>query len=638
MATISSLHPVPSRLQEPAPISIKLNAEIINQLKQCKSSGIKAKLIVKDGQYSIKIDKSEYPCSALPETSRIDVYDGGADYDLDYKFKGRISTRLNVLTDPKMIKEYFKRPPTSTSSHFNTPIPTPTSTPTPKLGPGSSVLTAPNTVKQLNTTSPTLYASNEDGLSKFLYFAALGPVSIKTLCQSLKLSEKEVSSFLSQYSQVYNPNDSFIIDDIFSRNEGENGSQTSYILKDKSYKELKPWDWAYYTDDERSLIIHNIHNALTRLGFSETHPLRRKLTERRSSSVEADDDSNSPIKKSSSLGGGMLKQRKVSPVKRSQTSSPRPPVTQAESTNNNNNSNNNENNNDNSIEHTNSNGNNSTSFSKNSNVSPLKEKAFKRKLSLSSASSSDDEKPLGSVIASDKNSSVGYKRRRTVGRGRTSSNSSSGSGGSSTSMNSIGNGGDNYTSPSSINEESENEPSPPAIPQLSSTPARLQTANSSTQLFSFQEPSKEQKKLQFYNNLALKFKVRYKEYEELYKTLQLTSSSSSTLSASTPTINGNSDKKRNITKLFELHNQLAEWKRKLWDFDNESKTKSKIMTLQKHKKNLSDGTGKSQSLSPSIPQSQIVSSHTSVPVQMKKRAEPPKLPMKPTAFNRSLDY
>ena len=97
--------------------------------------------------------------------------------------------------------------------------------------------------------------------------------------------------------------------------------------------------------------------------------------------------------------------------------------------------------------------------------------------------------------------------------------------------------------------------------------------------------SHQQKRFQYYSMLADKFKAKYKEYETLYNSLKSNPKSST------------NDKKQ-LVQLFELHNSLSEWKRKLWDFDNENKLKLNIMNLSKHKKIPSN----SASATPIIPQ------------------------------------
>lgn len=64
------------------------------------SSGNKVKLVVKNGQVSIKLNEQiQYPCLKFPENLTIDVYSNN-NYD------GRIINKLTVVTDSKKIKQY----------------------------------------------------------------------------------------------------------------------------------------------------------------------------------------------------------------------------------------------------------------------------------------------------------------------------------------------------------------------------------------------------------------------------------------------------------------------------------------------------------------------------------------------------
>lgn len=492
------------------------------------------------------------------ETSRIDIYQKP-----QQTYYGRISTRLNVITDPRSIKDYMRVARTSS------PIPTISNQPLlPSKGQQST--SKPKAATEVITTP---YAANvPNKITRLLYLLALGPMTKTNISLRTQLSETDLEPLLSTHAQPYNPNDSFIIDDIFPNGGIINDDDESvpYILKDKSYKDLRPWEWQFYSDEERNLIIHNIHNALTRLGFLETHPLRRKICDKPGPTNSTTNAIDTSLKKST-LGGGILTGlSKKSPIRKA---SPKPigGVTQTNISN------------DTNVINLTSNNIN------NIGGSPLKNN--KRKLSSSSSSSDDEKLP-------------NKKRPTRKGLSKNSINESGTNlrtGIHNTNQITTGHVSDSSTSPSSINEELE----PERINLNQYTSGRLASPHIAL------AESKDLKKLQFYNNLALKFKLKYKEYEELYKQLQNNSNKS----------NG---EKKNVTRLFELHNQLSEWKRKLWDFENQSKLKLDIMTLQKHRKPV----GKSQSESPSM-----------TPVARKRTAPPePRLPMKPALFQRSLDY
>lgn len=350
------------------------------------------------------------------------------------------------------------------------------------------VLKAVRSVPSSPTDANPYIISNSDtkaeALNKFLSLIALGPITKDSIMKSLRVSEKDVEPWISSYTQAYNPDDTFIENDVFPNiNTLLENTDNHLILKDKSYKELRPWNWPYYSDQERTLVINNIHNALTRLGFLDTHPLRDKITN------EPDDVDKRPFKKLA-LGGGILISKK--PFKRSQTDSPKLTGSKlAESP---------------------------TKTQPSTNKLPMK-----RKLTAYSSSEEDDER---------------HSKKNKY---------------------------DSYTSPSSINEESnssDNNEDEFAKSAAASNPEKLRALNNNT-------ANSNRKKLTYYNNLAEKFRLKYVEYEKLYNSLKN---------------NPKSNDKKSLVRLFELHNNLSEWKRKLWDYDSESKAKSNIMNLSKHKK------------------------------------------------------
>ena len=61
-----------------------------------------------------------------------------------------------------------------------------------------------------------------------------------------------------------------------------------------------------YTDYERALVLNNVNNALTRIGFSLTHPLRKKIINNDNESNNKSTSNNNGEEKTRSLGGGLL--------------------------------------------------------------------------------------------------------------------------------------------------------------------------------------------------------------------------------------------------------------------------------------------------------------------------------------------
>ncbi|KAK6457512.1 uncharacterized protein RJT20DRAFT_125259 [Scheffersomyces xylosifermentans] len=534
---------------QPVAIAIKLNTTIISHLKS-RLSGESPKLIVKDGNYSIKIsDDLVFPCLKIPETLNVDIYSAsspGKDSEPTVaQYGGRLATKLNVITDSRKIKEVSRSVPSTDEPKSRI-----SSSSVPSIVTTKAPSESQNTRRQPHNIAAYAVSANDTTASftsKFLNLVALGPITETKLIKTLNLTPQHTPTFtrlLADFTQIYNANDSFTSDDKFPLGFNDDEMVPRHILKDRAYKELKPWSWNHFSTYERSLIIENIHHALTRLGYSDTHPLRRKICENNDPS---DEDEG---KKNTSLGGGFLISSKKggnSAFRKSQTDSPKMPNLKL---------------NGDDVSASASNGSSSSkrsgtlttvsspAINTTNNGSPQKRaspmpsnntqtnstsSASKRKLSVSSSSSSSDD---------DKHS----KRLKT----------------------------EPYTSPSSEEIEDDTNNTTLSVSNnpgsnINSRGIRIKSSESLPPPPS--SASSAAKRLEYYNSLAVKFKFKYKEYETLYRKLKIA-----------PPAKSSESNKKALLKLFELHNTLSQWKKTLWDFDNEVKSKSNIMNLSKHKK------------------------------------------------------
>ncbi|KAK6462118.1 hypothetical protein DFJ63DRAFT_318972 [Scheffersomyces coipomensis] len=572
--------PQSSSTSTPISIALKLNNIILDHFNHCLSKSITPKLLVRNGQYFVKIsDDVIFPCNTIPENLNFDIYSTNPNDKGD--FQGRIETKLNVLNDSKNIKQISKLKVSPSSTTTNSSAFTTSSLPaSPKISltPASTTTTSATTTSRLNNgpkrSSSSLLPfkinsndSNSEITRKFLNLIALGPITESTIMKTLHITEHHVdliADLISNLCQIYNPSDSFIQDSRFPNQELSNISNSSdddqfnlipkYILKDKSYKDLKPWKWNF-TDFERDLIINNINHSLTRLGYSETHPLRNKiclnpeLNNNDASSSSSDDDnhngsSNSSNgkthKKQSSLGGGILisKNNKSLPFRKSQTDSPKLSNLKRVG------------------------GSGHTNLSTGGNTSALGSPKPKPSTGVTSTTTTSS-----TTAASTNTKSAAVKRKLSI-----SSASSSASNSSDEERHSKRPKPDSYTSPSSEEDDSHTT-NVSAPPMVTTTTSRPNTPNPTT------------KKLDYYTNLAVKFKSKYKEYESLYNQLKSNSP------VKNPSLQSSNSKKQ-LMKLLELHTTLAQWKKTLWDYNNSSLGKSSINGLSKHKK--------AQSLSPAI--------------------------------------
>lgn len=544
-------------------------------------------------------DNLVFPCSSSAESLRFDVFSAlsSSAPATNYNFTGTLTTRLNVLNDPKLIDNHLRSAaPAATAPAKSTP------TQTNRLAGAAARATGSPRKSSLHSTSnPYSVLSldlKKEATAKFLSLIALGPITKSAAEHKFNLKQHVLSSDLADlfatHTRPYLSNDTFIEDDVFptlALGVSQIKPSESYvILKDKAYKELRPWNITSYTDYERDLIIDNANNALNRLGYLETHPLRRLIVDKSAS--------GSTHKKSLSLGGGILvSSRKASTannspqVTPSATSAPSPaPI--------------------------------SSSFKKSytesprvapsakntsskADGSPLKE-GVKRKyvasLSLSGSSSEDEKHP---------------KRIKKDGKRSDSSGS----------QNSMTSTGTSYTLPSSVNEDAHSQFAHEEEAKLSTLPKHVPSLPSRPQSSAYTA----EKKQQYYSQLASKFKTKYLEYEQLHRTL------------TSDHRRGNaSEKKKQLMKLFEMHNSLAEWKRKLWDYHNENNMTEGIMNLSRHRKTPSGSAhpkilGSAPSSSQILGHERFQKAHTTSPAMAGSEQFPTKPPARrrPSAENRA---
>lgn len=583
-------------------LSIKLNQDFIHQLKShmakspSSSSGNKVKLVVKNGQVSIKLNEQiQYPCLKFPENLTIDVYSNN-NYD------GRIINKLTVVTDSKKIKQYNNsnsvgndtEKDREANSNVITPISTPRDLHTPIIPSNNNRKEKPLSPQKQKSVmdvyggkSHNPYKVLNDGgdsrkpldpmptiFKKFLHLVALGPITLSHILTILDCDKEEIYKWLTDYGQKYNPNDQFIQQDKFpysdynygddndsnskSVKDNNYGLKTSFILKDKSYKELLPWKWPY-TDYERALVLNNVNNALTRIGFSLTHPLRKKIINNDNESNNKSTSNNNGEEKARSLGGGLLVSKKKFPIKPPVASTPPPPQQQPQQQ-----------------KSTSTSTTITTSPKSSTNTIELNKKG-NRINKLISKSPSGINTPLSSSDISSK-SSKSRKRKLSTSSSSSSSNSSLSddnltSNIGSTSINST-NYKLNYNSPPSEQEFDDHYYSSSSS---SSTTTNSTFALSNQDQHNLSSSSSSTSKMDYYTNLANKFRIKYKEYSQLYNHL-LTNSSTNDNDGS------NTNYKKNLMKLFELHQLLSQWKKLLWDFDKDLKLKQNLNQLHVQKR------------------------------------------------------
>ncbi|KAI5956086.1 hypothetical protein CANMA_004515 [Candida margitis] len=557
------------------------------------------------GQFIKLSEDLEYPCLSQPENHNVDLYalDKSPARLLQSStssYHGRVAMKLTVITDSKRIQQLKNTTSTTASasvatsprinSAYSSPIITPLSSQhsTPVLSSHSASTfnssNAPPPRQQSITPTPPLtksqliylniynpfkvsinYDPQEVVKKKFLNLLALGPITYSTIVKILDYTDFD--NLLDDYCQVYNKNDAFTKEDRFpyidNIQEQDVSKAKRYILKDKSYKELIPLTWDLEEEDKLA-IIKNINNALNRLGYSKTHPIRNKISgSSEKNNVNKTEELKSKMTKSS-LGGGFLisKNKKKSGTvtgdnitstthSPNQSSRSSPAIASP----------NPQHNKDNEASIT-------TAKSHSRQTSPVKKSSHNdksgrsppKKVPLKSGKESIDAKTIAATSVGT-TFIPGQKRKLSVSS-TTSSSSSSSSSSSNLSDEDTKRRHVIYTSPPSSEEDN-------ALIHYASTKTKTKpksTPSSSKLNSNVPSPVKEDLSegttnetngvggdFEYYSKLATKFKAKYQDYIELYDKLKHDHHST--------------NYKTDLKKLFELHHLLAGWKKQLWDFD-----------------------------------------------------------------------
>lgn len=250
-----------------------------------------------------------YRCTFEPIATQLDIYSAKQG---KYQYKGNLTGQLDLLgkEGPQRESQIQEATGMGLEKHRGL-VEQDTSKQDSKL-----IESAPKLPAQMSRFKVNTKDTISERISKVISFVALAPVTTNSIISYTGIDPSELNTIIEQYLQVYQKTNSFIFQDRFPYLSYDEPGSIRYILKDKTYKELKPWQKHWYSDDERSEITRNINNALTRLGYLETHPIRRKICE--GPLVEL---SNS---KKGTLGGGMLVRKNVKPQLKKAATAPVP--------------------------------------------------------------------------------------------------------------------------------------------------------------------------------------------------------------------------------------------------------------------------------------------------------------------------
>ncbi len=241
------------------------------------AEGLRVRLTVADGTYTLRIGDESFPLSAVPEPSRVDLFRGGVSSQscetlakLSQKLSisqiklgpatSRLLSQLNqsnsqktkatLLPSAKDPSRHAKLPKRSSKN----PSPNPQSQPhTPSITPKSRTLPL--------TTAPSksLYSIS----NRVIHLLALEPNNAQTVAQRTKGDIDEVLAILKDYGSLFK--------------DDEDKYQALYKLSDNHYKDIRIWQWKFYDEKQRLKIISDARSAFDRLNIEENHPWRLML-------------------------------------------------------------------------------------------------------------------------------------------------------------------------------------------------------------------------------------------------------------------------------------------------------------------------------------------------------------------------
>lgn len=229
--------------------SLKLTADTIGYLKKAS----RPKLVVKNGDIFIRLEDRLLPCSKTKESPNLNIFNIE---DITAVYKGNVDTRLQIVTDLKRIKQLTRKLALSTRS--------------PKF---KDV----DYIKNLEQKFALTNDSIEESHLKFISVLCLGPTNIQKLGElnfKAPLLTEMINIYCSKYA--YSVRFNSTIDEYV--NGREYSDEYDLVLKDKVYKDLRPN--GLFDKEELDIIYNNIYNSLTRLGYSETHPIRKKISDK----------------------------------------------------------------------------------------------------------------------------------------------------------------------------------------------------------------------------------------------------------------------------------------------------------------------------------------------------------------------
>lgn len=224
--------------------TIKLNNDLVKLLLTDKP-----KLIVKNGKKFIKVKDFIYNLQESKEFLNLNIYEKVD--DKNYNFQGNVLTKLTVGNEKVSINDFEVRE-------------------------GKEPVRGNEEKEQVSVNIESYKVKNKDDdiLGKFFSFMALGPTNIR----KLSALNYDFSDYIGKYCSNFEQSPNNLHNDNFA-NGLKYLAENNLLLKDKIMKDLRPNSWSW-VGEEKEMMFRNINGCLTRLGYSGSHPLRKRIYEK----------------------------------------------------------------------------------------------------------------------------------------------------------------------------------------------------------------------------------------------------------------------------------------------------------------------------------------------------------------------
>lgn len=245
-------------------------------LEQYIKNNRKVKIVVKNGEYFLKLESNELIKLDYKDSDRTTIY---KQFSLStFKNLGEIKGKLILdpskeIMIPPLVEIPTKSPKKASTPSVSRSIPTDISKPPPPPA-------------QYHVKNPPVFKKHTPASRRLIYLLALGPFTAAELIHKTKYAPNDIYQALDFVGLPYSedqlikdyPSPKFVNDD------------DHYVLDYKFYKDLQFFESRMYDDNEKRQLITNCFKVFDYLNYSKNHPAREYIERNKSYSRLMDND------------------------------------------------------------------------------------------------------------------------------------------------------------------------------------------------------------------------------------------------------------------------------------------------------------------------------------------------------------